>query len=136
VLCTTSLIHVVLGFSEIVEKCQVPFHPTQGLHILLNPVCRRNFHHSKTTSDLLEDLMITYGNGEYFICSMYQRLNLVYLGRISTYYNQNKCGKCKNVITFPHLNEWIGQYYLDGAKKGNYMKKRINQSLVVLAYWN
>jgi hypothetical protein len=32
-----------------------------------------NFHLSKTTTDLLEDVIVTYGNGEYFSKSLYQR---------------------------------------------------------------
>jgi hypothetical protein len=75
-----------------------------------------NFHMTKKTSDLMEDLMITYGNGEYFSRSMYQRLNLEYLSRIDTYYDQNKWLQGKNVAPYPPLNEWNGTYYPDGGK--------------------
>jgi hypothetical protein len=75
-----------------------------------------SFHLSKNTSDLLEDLMITYGNGEHFSRSMYQRLNYEYLNRIDTYYDQCKMMQHKNVLEYPQLCEWTGQQYPDGAK--------------------
>jgi hypothetical protein len=73
-------------------------------------------HLLNTTSDLLEDLMITYANGEFFSRSMYQRLNAEYLRRIDTYYDQNKWLQCKNVKEYPTLEEFTGQFYPDGGK--------------------
>jgi hypothetical protein len=75
-----------------------------------------NFHLSNTTSDWLEDLIVTYGNGEYISRSLYQRLNLIYYRYVDNYYEQCKFLGLTKVKKYPELGEWIGEYYPDGAK--------------------
>jgi hypothetical protein len=75
------------------------------------------FHLSKKTSDWLEDLIVTYGNGEFISKSLYQRLNKVYLEYVDSYYEQ--CvylGLHNKVKKYPDFKEWVGEYYPDGAK--------------------
>ena len=65
----------------------------------------------------MEDLMLTYGNAEYFSRLIYQKLNKEYLRRIDSYYDQCVYLKMESAMEYPSLNNWIaGRYYPDGAK--------------------
>lgn len=79
-----------------------------------------NFHLSKATSESLEHVIVTYGNGEYFSKSLYQRMYSLYVRNTNNYYSQcsylqKKFGNCE-IIKYPNFNEFIGVYYPDGAK--------------------
>jgi hypothetical protein len=65
----------------------------------------------------MEDLMLTYGNAEYFSKLLYQKLNKEYLRRIDSYYDQCVCLKVVKAFEYPTLNNWVaGRFYPDGAK--------------------
>jgi hypothetical protein len=80
-----------------------------------------NFHLSKSTSENLEHIIVTYGNGDYFSKSIYQRLYSVYVRYINNYYSQcqylnNNNNNKTMVLKYPNFNEFTGVWYPDGAK--------------------
>jgi hypothetical protein len=75
-----------------------------------------NFHLAKSTSDLMEDVIVTYGSGDYFSRSLYQRLNLVYYRNADNYYEQCVYLNLIKVNNYPDFATWIGIFYPDGAK--------------------
>jgi hypothetical protein len=83
----------------------------------VHPICTDgNFHLSKTKTDILDDVIARYGNGNYFSRSLCQRLNLVHYRYINKYYKHCTFLGLPKVNDYPDLTTWIGQFYPDGAK--------------------
>jgi hypothetical protein len=74
------------------------------------------FHLSRQLTDELDEVMVTYGNGEFFSRSLYQRLNQQYFNRVDTYYAQCKYLKVQKSKPYPTLEDWVGRFYPNGAK--------------------
>jgi hypothetical protein len=89
---------------------------------------------SINTSDSLEHVIVTYGNGDYFSKSLYQRLNAVYVRYIANYYSQCEYMGIKNAIPYPDFAEFSGIYYPDGAKFRELYEKAQQSTLTMTGY--
>jgi hypothetical protein len=75
-----------------------------------------NLHMTKKSTDMMEDLFLTYGNSEYFSRFVYQLLSKEYLKKINNYYQQNSFLQVNKAGKYPTLNEWVGSHYPDSTK--------------------
>lgn len=88
-----------------------------------------SFHFSKKLSQLLEHLIVKYGNAEMFSRMLYHELNEEYRNRIDKYYDQCIFLKAKeNILQYPTFLDWMGGHFPPDGSKIRELYEKAQQS--------